>query len=212
MNLEVFEGVETAEEAVQASYLERQRRLYMYVDLRTDGVLLDLFRHLPEKELHILSNQISVACNGRNGVTEKLARRLEYEIGIPFGFFDQPLPARELRASLARGVRLVRKLAKYDLDQQWMKRSKTKIRQVIGAAGGYRGVSKTLYLEVIAALKPKKGDGLSALSRIVVEALSSANKGKPEARANAMGKLAETAKAIPLYAQALSDLEDKKVE
>lgn len=156
MNLEVFEGAETAEEAVQASYLERQRRFYLYVDLRTDGVRLDLFRHLPEKELHILSNQISVACKARTGITEKLARRLEYEIGIPFGFFDQPLPERELRASLARGTRLVRKLAKYDLDPEWAGRSKKKIAQIMESPTGQRGVSKALYLQVIEALRPRQ--------------------------------------------------------
>lgn len=156
MNLEVFEGAETAEEAVQASYLERQRRFYLYVDLRTDGVRLDLFRHLPEKELHILSNQISVACKARTGITEKLARRLEYEIGIPFGFFDQPLPERELRASLARGTRLVRKLAKYDIDPEWAGRSKKKIAQIMESPTGQRGVSKALYLQVIEALRPKQ--------------------------------------------------------
>lgn len=156
MNLEVFEGVETAEEAVQASYLERQRRFYLFVDLKAEGVRLDLFRHLPEKELHILSNQVSVACRGRAGITEKLARRLEYVIGIPFGYFDQPLPERELRASVARGTRLVRKLEKYDLDPEWSGRSKNKIAQVMNSPSGERGVSKALYLQVVAALRPKK--------------------------------------------------------
>lgn len=157
MNLEVFEGAMSADEAVQASYLERQRRFYLYVDLRTDGVRLDLFRHLPEKELHILSNQISVACKARTGITEKLARRLEYEIGIPFGFFDQPLPERELRASLARGTRLVRKLAKYDLDPEWAGRSKKKIAQIMESPSGQRGVSKALYQQVIEVLRTKEG-------------------------------------------------------
>lgn len=156
MNLEVFEGAVTEEEAVQASYLERQRRFYLYVDLRTDGVRLDLFRHLPEKELHTLSNQISVACKARTGITEKLARRLEYEIGIPFGFFDQPLPERELRASLARGTRLVRKLATYELDPEWAGRSKKKIAQIMDSPSGQRGVSKALYLQVIEALRERK--------------------------------------------------------
>lgn len=156
MNLEVFEGAVTDEEAVQASYLERQRRFYLYVDLKADGVRLDLFRHLPEKELHILSNQVSVACRGRTGITEKLARRLEYVIGLPFGFFDHPLPESELRASVARGTRLVRKLAKYDLDPEWAGRSKKKIAQIMEAPTGQRGVSKALYLQVVAALRPKK--------------------------------------------------------
>lgn len=156
MNLEVFEGAMTADEAVQASYLERQRRFYLYVDLRTDGVRLDLFRHLPEKDLHILSNQISVACKARTGITEKLARRLEYEIGIPFGFFDQPLPERELRASMARGTRLVRKLAKYDLDPEWAGRSKKKIAQIMESPSGQRGVSKALYQQVIEVLRAKE--------------------------------------------------------
>ena len=157
MNLEVFEGAVTVEEAVQASYLERQRRFYLYVDLKADGVRLDLFRHLPEKELHTLSNQVSVACKARTGITEKLARRLEFVIGIPFGFFDHPLPERELRASIARGTRLVRKLAKYDLDPEWAGRSKNKIAQIMEAPTGQRGVSKALYQQVIAALRPKKG-------------------------------------------------------
>ena len=156
MNLEVFEVAMTADEAVQASYLERQRRFYLYVDLRTDGVRLDLFRHLPEKDLHILSNQISVACKARTGITEKLARRLEYEIGIPFGFFDQPLPERELRASMARGTRLVRKLAKYDLDPEWAGRSKKKIAQIMESPSGQRGVSKALYQQVIEVLRAKE--------------------------------------------------------
>lgn len=157
MNLEVFEGATTVEEAVEASYMERRRRFYLYVDLKADGVRLDLFRHLPEKELHTLSNQVSVACKARTGITEKLARRLEYVIGIPFGYFDQPLPERELRASMARGARLVRKLKKYDLDPEWSGRSKNKIAQVMDSPSGQRGVSKALYLQVIAALRPKKG-------------------------------------------------------
>lgn len=161
MNLEVFEGACTDEEAVQASYQERQRRFYLYVDLKAEGVRLDLFRHLPEKELHILSNQVSVACNGRAGITEKLARRLEYVIGVPFGYFDQPLPERELRASLARGTRLVRKLAKYDLDPEWAGRSKKKIAQIMDSPSGQRGVSKVLYQQVIAALRPKKSGSVT---------------------------------------------------
>lgn len=156
MNLEVFEGVATAEEAVFASYMERRRRFFLYVDLRADGVRLDLFRHLPEKELHTLSNQVSVACNDRTGITEKLARRLEFVVGVPFGYFDQPLPERELRASLARGTRLVRKLAKYDLDPEWAGRSKNKIAQVMASPTGARGVSRGLYQQVMAALRPKK--------------------------------------------------------
>lgn len=155
MNLEVFEGATTVEEAVLASHMERRRRFYLYVDLKADGVRLDLFRHLPGKELHTLSNQVSVACNDRTGITEKLARRLEYVIGVPFGYFDHPLPERELRASLARGTRLVRKLAKYDLDPEWSGRSKNKIAQVMESPTGQRGVSKALYLQVIAALRPK---------------------------------------------------------
>lgn len=156
MNLEVFEGATTVEEAVVASYMERRRRFSLYVDLRADGVRLDLFRHLPEKELHTLSNQVSVACNDRTGIAEKLARRLEFVVGVPFGYFDQPLPERELRASLARGTRLVRKLAKYDLDPEWAGRSKNKIAQVMASPTGERGVSKALYQQVVAALRPKK--------------------------------------------------------
>ncbi|WP_219097760.1 hypothetical protein [Pseudomonas sp. UMAB-40] len=159
MNLEVFEGAMTVEEAVQASYQERRRRFYLYVDLKADGVRLDLFRHLPGKELHTLSNQVSVACNDRTGITEKLARRLEYVIGMPFGYFDQPLPEREVRASVARGTRLVRKLEKYDLDPEWAGRSKNKIAQVMESPSGQRGVSKALYLQVVAALRPKKDSG-----------------------------------------------------
>lgn len=156
MNLEVYEDATTVEEAVLAGHVERRRRFFLYVDLKADGVRLDLFRHLPEKERHTRSNQVSVACNSRKGIAEKLARHLEYLIGLPFGFFDQPLPERELRASRARGTRLVRKLAKYDLDPQWAGSSKKKIEQIMGAPSGQRGVSKALYQQVITALRPKK--------------------------------------------------------
>lgn len=156
MNLEVFEAATTVEEAVLASHNERRRRFALYVDLKADGVRLNLFRHLPEGELHTLSNQVSVACNDRTGITEKLARRLELVIGLPFGFFDQPLPKREVRASVARGTRLARKLNKYNLSPEWAGRSKSKIAQIMASPTGERGVSKALYQEAIEALRDVK--------------------------------------------------------
>lgn len=156
MNIEVFEGATTVEEAVHAAQAARRKRLILYVDLKAEGVRINLFLHLPDKERHMFSNQISVAINDRTGMPERLSRRLEQVIGLPFGWFDQPFPERELRASMVRGIRLRRKLNMYDLDPKFVRSSKLKMQQIQGAASGERGVSKALYLQVLAALIPKK--------------------------------------------------------
>ncbi|MBD8671658.1 hypothetical protein [Pseudomonas lurida] len=156
MNIEVFEGATTVDEAVAAAQGARRQRLILYVDLKGEGVRLNLLTHLADKERKMFSNQLSVAINDRSGIPERLARRLEQVINLPFGWFDQPFPERELRASIARGVRLRRKLKMYDLDHKFLRSSKLKMQQIQGAPSGERGVSKALYLQVVAALIPKK--------------------------------------------------------
>jgi hypothetical protein len=156
MNLEVFEGAETYEDAVKAAQQERQRRFNVYVDLKGEGVRLNVFHDMTDKEALSLSNQISVACNDRYAITEKLARKLEMHMRLPFGFFDHPLPERELRASKVRAIRLLRKFKTYELDRAWVKSSKTKLAQITAAPSGERGVSKNLYLQAVAALRAKK--------------------------------------------------------
>lgn len=134
----------------------------------------------------MFSNQISVAINDRDGIPERLARRLEQVVNLPFGWFDQPFPERELRASIARGVRLRRKLKMYDLDKKFARSSKMKMQQIEGAPSGTRGVSKALYLQVVAALVAKDGGPSPRRSQ--------ENPGEE----------------MPLYARVLDDLEKRK--
>jgi len=155
MNIEAFEGCKTVEEAVEVSQQTRRQRFILYVDLRAEGVRADLLRHLPEDEQHKFYNQIGNAINDRAGIPERLCRRLEWIVGLPFGWFDQPFPQNELRASRARAIRLKRKIDTYGLDVRFAQSSKLKIAQSEGAVRGERGISKNLYQQMLTGLRTK---------------------------------------------------------
>lgn len=154
MNPEVFEGCTTVDEACEAAKRERRQRFILYVDLRGDGNRLEMLSHLPEAEARGFANQMSVAINDRDGIPERLARRLEWMLNLPFGWFDQPYPERELRASLMRAKRLTRRLEREYLDKRFARSNKLKIKQIAGAVEGERGVSRELYDLVSAQLRP----------------------------------------------------------
>jgi hypothetical protein len=154
MNIEIFEGCRTVAEAVDAAQAARRRRFILYVDLRFDGVRIHALRAYSEQEQVKFNNQMSVALNDRSGIPERLSRRLEDILGLPFGFFDQDYPDRELRASIARGKRLAMKLRSHEFSARFRTASKLEI--ISGAPTGERGLSKGLYLRAVAHLVPRK--------------------------------------------------------
>lgn len=154
MNIEIFEGCQTVEEAVTAAQAARRQRFILYVDLRYDGVRIKALSAYSEQEQVKFANQMSVAVNARGGIPERLSRRLEDVLGLPFGWFDQDYPERELRCSIARGVRLARKLRTRDLSPEFKKAGRQEI--ISGAPTGERGLSKALYLRAVAHLVKKK--------------------------------------------------------
>ncbi|MGE8046073.1 hypothetical protein ACQKO6_17955 [Pseudomonas monteilii] len=154
MNIEVFEGCQTVDEAVAAAQAARRLRFILYVDLRYDGVRIRALSAYSEQDQNKFANQMSVAVTARGGIPERLSRRLEDILGLPFGWFDQDYPERELRCSIARGTRLATKLRFYDLAPRFKKASVMDI--ISGAPKGERGLSKALYLRAVAHLVPKK--------------------------------------------------------
>ena len=154
MNIEIFEGCQTVEEAVDAAQAARRHRFILYVDLRYDGVRIRALSAYSEQDQVKFANQMSVAVNARSGIPERLSRRLEDVLGLPFGWFDQDYPERELRCSIARGVRLARKLRTRDLSPKFKTASNMEI--ISGAPTGERGLSKGLYLRAVAHLVKKK--------------------------------------------------------
>jgi len=154
MNIEIFEGCRTVEEACDAAQAARRQRFILYVDLRFDGVRIRALSAYSEQDQVKFANQMSVAVNARGGIPERLSRRLEDILGLPFGWFDQDYPERELRCSIARGTRLATKLRFYDLSPKFKTASKMDI--ISGAPSGQRGLSKALYLRAVAHLVPKK--------------------------------------------------------
>lgn len=154
MNIEIFEGCRTVEEAVDAAQAARRQRFILYVDLRFDGVRIRALSAYSEQDQVKFANQMAVAVNARSGIPERLSRRLEDILGLPFGWFDQDYPERELRCSIARGTRLAMKLRFHDLSPKFKTASKMAI--ISGAPSGERGLSKALYLRAVAHLVPKK--------------------------------------------------------
>lgn len=154
MNIEVFEGCQTVDEAVAAAQAARRLRFILYVDLRYDGVRIKALSAYSEQDQNKFASQMSVAVTARGGIPERLSRRLEDILGLPFGWFDQDYPERELRCSIVRGKRLATKLRFYDLAPRFKKASVMDI--ISGAPKGERGLSKALYLRALAHLVPKK--------------------------------------------------------
>lgn len=154
MNIEIFEGCQSVEEAVAAAQAARRRRFILYVDLRYDGVRIKALSAYSEQDQVKFANQMSVAVNERGGIPERLSRRLEDILSLPFGWFDQDYPERELRCSIARGTRLARKLRTHNFSAKFKTASKLEI--ISGAPTGERGLSKALYLRAVAHLVRKK--------------------------------------------------------
>jgi len=155
MDLEVFEGAETVEEAIAAAKQARMCRFLLYVDLQTDGKRLSLLSHYSPDEQHKYNNQINQAMNARGGFPEYLARRIEEVLGLPFGWLDQPYPISELRASRARAVRLLRRIEARGAAAATAV-GKRRLEQIRDATKGERGVSKDLYEKVMKKLKLAK--------------------------------------------------------
>jgi len=156
MNIEIFEGCTTVEEAVDAAQAARRHRFILYVDLRYDGVRIKALSAYSETDQVKFANQMSVAVNARSGIPERLSRRLEDVLSLPFGWFDQDYPERELRGSIARGTRLARKLRTHKLSPRFATISVMEI--ISGAPSGERGLSKALYFRALAHLVPLKKD------------------------------------------------------
>lgn len=153
MNIEIFEGCTTVEEAVDAAQAARRHRFVLYVDLRFDGVRIKALSAYSEKDQAKFANQMSVAVNARSGIPERLSRRLEDVLSLPFGWFDQDYPEDELRASIARGTRLATKLRTQKLPARFLTQSNLEI--ISGAPSGERGLSEALYSRAVAHLVPK---------------------------------------------------------
>ncbi len=152
MNLEVFEGAETAREAVDAAKRARQQRFNLYKDLHSPKGMRALLAHLPEAEGDALSNQITQAAQAKGGFPEYLARKVEEAAQLPFGYLDQPYPYPELRASLARARRLKRMAdARGAAAEAGI--GKRKFEQLEQACIGQRGVSEAFYEKAMKALR-----------------------------------------------------------
>lgn len=154
MNIEVFEGCRTVDDAVDASQGARRHRFALYVDLRYDGVRMKALSAYSEQDQVKFANQMSVAVNARSGIPERLSRRLEEVLGLPFGWLDQDYPEYELRCSIARGTRLARKLRTHKFSSSFKNTSHREI--ILGAPSGERGLSEALYRRAVAHLVPLK--------------------------------------------------------
>ncbi|WP_085618779.1 MULTISPECIES: hypothetical protein [unclassified Pseudomonas] len=152
MNLEVFEGAETAREAVDASKRARYQRFNLYKDLHSPKGMRALLAHLPQAEGEALSNQIIQASQAKGGFPEYLARRVEEASGLPYGYLEQPYPYPELRASLVRARRLMR-YAKPRGDAAVVAIGKRKFEQLELACEGQRGVSAAFYEKAMKSLR-----------------------------------------------------------
>lgn len=152
MNLEVFEGAETAREAVDAGKRARQQRFNLYKDLHSPKGMRALLAHLPKAEGDALSNQITQATQAKGGLPEYLARKVEEATGLPFGYLDQPYPYPELRASLVRARRLFRMIEARGSEAVTVVGMR-KTEQIKLACAGLRGVSEALYVDAVKSLK-----------------------------------------------------------
>ena len=152
MNLEVFEGAETAREAVEAGKRARQQRFNLYKDLHSPKGMLALLAHMPNSEGVALANQITQATQAKGGFPEYLARKVEEAAGLPFGYLDQPYPYPELRASLVRARRLYRMIEARGSEAVSVVGIR-KTEQIKLACEGLRGVSEGLYLDAVKSLK-----------------------------------------------------------
>lgn len=152
MNLEVFEAAETVEEAVDAAKRARMIRFLLYVDLRGGGSRRSLLAHHEAGVRHNYSNQISQAMSARGGFPEHMARVTEEAIGLPFGWLDQPYPASELRASIARAKRLMRRIKTRPLTAE-AAIGPRRMERIRGGVEGTRGVTKELYQEALKAMR-----------------------------------------------------------
>jgi hypothetical protein len=150
MNIEVFKDCKTVEEAVEAAQAARCRRLELYVDLHFDGVRMKALAAHSKANQNKFANQISVAITSRRGLPEKLSRRLEQVLGLPFGWLEQEYPESELLRSKARGKRLARKLRTHKFSSRFTHSNYLEI--ISGAASGERGLSKSLYMRAVGHL------------------------------------------------------------
>ncbi len=155
MDLEVFEGCETVEEAVSAAKRARMVRFMLYVDLHANGNRRGILEGHDNKAKNKYANQINQAINGKGGFPEHMAKTVEEAVGLPFGWLDQPYPANELRASMARARRLLNRIEARDEAIRKLIGPKS-MNMITGAAAGERGVSLDLYKRVLKQLKSSK--------------------------------------------------------
>lgn len=169
MNLEVFEGAESAKEAVDAGKRARQQRFNLYTDLHSPKGMRALFSHMTPEECHGFANQITQAQGAKGGFPEYLSRKIEEEIGLPYGYLDQPYPAEQLRASIARAKRLKR-MADARGDGVVEVIGRRNYEQLVQACEGLRGVSETFYVKAWTKLdRMPRLDGLSGVAEDVFE-------------------------------------------
>lgn len=155
MDLEVFEGAETVEQAVAAAKRARMLRFQLFADMQSGGNRRALLAHHDDKAQHKYANQINQAINGKGGFPEHMARRAEEAVGLPFGWLDQPFPVNELRASRARAKRLLMRIVMLGDEAKQAVGPRT-MDMIYGGISGERGVSRDLYAKVLKKLKLSK--------------------------------------------------------
>lgn len=156
MSCNVYLGAKTGEEAYEAGITARRLTLTLLVDLRGEGNRLFMAGELEGAELNAYTQRMHRAMVTDKGLSDRAARQIEESMHLPFGWLDQPYPDRELKRSIARAIRLNRKIQKYGLPDSIVKRSRnTKLAQVEGGITGKRGVSRALYDELVACLKKR---------------------------------------------------------
>lgn len=155
MDLEVFKGATSVDEAFAAAKRARAKCFRIYVDLHTTSGHKELLAKHGEAAAHSYANQINQAITSRGGFPEHMARKVEEVIGVPYGFFEQPYPPHELWASMARAKRIMARVISRGEEGRKAVGMRN-LEQVEQACKGERGVSEAMYRRLMLKLAKLK--------------------------------------------------------